>query len=286
MPKADRDIHQQTWLITGASSGIGLEVTQLLLSRGARVAAIVRGPNKLKSLEAIYPDALLTFQLDLDQTSKIADCIKYVVSVIGDVDVVVSAAGYALVGAAEELAEADIVRQLNVNLVAPIFLAKAILPFFRHRGSGRFIQLSSEGGQITYPSASIYHASKWGLEGFFQSLRSEVSKLGILITLVEPGRVGTQFDNNAVVVEPSIEQYRRGTVGHYFRLLAMGRFPMIGDATKVAQAILDVGLTPDPPLRVILGSDSYKNIHRDLNRRLAGLKKYKEICSETDFSNE
>lgn len=283
MEEAAHDLNGQTWMITGASSGIGLQITQLLLKRGAKVAAIVRSPEKLKHLSESFQSSLCIFPLDLSQTAKIKQCVQSVTEHFGDIDVVLSGAGYALVGAAEELNDADIETQLDVNLLAPIFLAKAILPYFRHRKKGKIIQISSEGGQITYPSASIYHASKWGIEGFFQSLHSEVKNFGIAVTLVEPGRVQTEFDNNAVVIKPTIEDYRRGTVGNYFRLLSMGRFPMIGDARKVAEAIIDLGWMQNPPLRVVLGSDSYNNIHRSLTEGLTELKKQENTSAKTDL---
>lgn len=272
----------QRWLITGASSGIGLEVTKLLLQHGAKVAAIVRNPQKISALHQEYPKALALLRLDLSETSKVAGCVQSAINSMGRIDTALSTAGYALVGAAEELGEHAITKQINVNLVAPIFLAKAILPHFRELKTGRFLQLSSEGGQMAYPAAAIYHASKWGLEGFFEALSMEVKGLGIAVTLIEPGRIQTEFDNNAVVVEPQSEDYRSSAVGTYFKLLSMGRFPMIGDPRKVAEAILDLSQQEDPPLRLVLGSDSYKNINRALKKRLSEVEQQKDTSSQTD----
>ncbi|MDH7785450.1 short-subunit dehydrogenase [Ochrobactrum sp. 19YEA23] len=273
----------QRWLITGASSGIGLEVTKLLLQHGAKVAAIVRNPQKISALHQKYPKSLALLQLDLSEISKVAECVQSAISSIGRIDTVLSAAGYALVGAAEELGEHSIRKQINVNLVAPIFLAKAILPHFRERKTGRFLQLSSEGGQMAYPAASIYHASKWGLEGFFEALSMEVKSLGIAVTLIEPGRIQTEFDNSAIIVEPQSGDYRNSAVGAYFKLLAMGRFPTIGDPRKVAEAILDLGQQENPPLRLVLGSDSHKNIDSALRKRLSEVDQQKDISSRTDI---
>lgn len=273
----------KTWLMTGATSGIGRHVAQQLLEQGHRLIALVRSGHKIADLAAQYPDTLHIYILDLSQTDRIADIVRSVFETHGKIDVVFSAAGYALVGAAEELSEDAVSKHIATNLIAPIFLAKAALPFLRERKSGHIIHISSEGGQITYPSASIYHASKWGAEGFFEALAKELQALNIAVTLVEPGRIRTEFDENAEVVETAIEDYRKTAVGTYFRLLAMGRFPMIGDPAKVAEAIIRLSQEVKPPLRMVLGSDSYKNIVRETEKRLSIVKLQSKCCNITDI---
>lgn len=272
----------KTWAITGASSGIGLAVTRQLLERGSKVVALVRSPQKLLSLKNQYADQLIIIELDLNQTEKIAPTMQATFNVAGTIDVILSAAGYALVGAAEELSEADITAHIEANLLAPIFIAKAALPFLRRQKHGHIMHISSEGGHITYPSASIYHASKWGTEGFFDALAKEVLALNIAVTLIEPGRIKTGFDEHAHVTDIAIEDYRKSAVGAYFRLLAMGRFPMIGDAEKVATRIIETSTMPKPVLRLVLGSDSYKNITRETQKRLDSFIEQAETAAQTD----
>lgn len=273
----------KTWLITGASSGIGLSVTNQLLQRGHKVVALVRSPHKLKALTDQYPKTLFVLELDLTQSDEITSVVNHAFQRAGHIDILLSCAGYALVGAAEELDATAIRAHITTNLLAPIYLAQAVLPYFRKQKSGHILHISSEGGQITYPSASIYHASKWGAEGFFEALGKEVQNLGIKVTLIEPGRIKTEFDNNAVIVEPRIDDYRKTTVGTYLRLLAMGRFPMIGDAAKVAQMIINITADTNPPLRLILGSDSYKNIIRETEKRLQAARAQKETAKNTNI---
>ena len=272
----------KTWLITGASSGIGLAVTRQLLEKGNKVAALVRGLQKLKALQEQYPEQLSVTELDLSDTRKIAQSVQAIFETSGKIDVILSAAGYALVGAAEELDEQDITTHIEANLLAPIFLSKAALPFLRAQKHGHIMHISSEGGHITYPSASIYHASKWGSEGFFDALAKEVQALNIAVTLIEPGRIKTGFDDHASVAKIAIDDYRKTAVGAYFRLLAMGRFPMIGDAEKVALRIIETSELPKPPLRLVLGSDSYKNITRETQKRLDSFLMQKETAAQTD----
>lgn len=276
---------QKTWLITGASSGIGHCLTEQLLLGGHKVAAIVRNPAKLDDLCRRFPETLTLYTLDLSHLDAIQTCITSIFEDMGKVDVVLSGAGYALVGAVEELSADQIDLQLKTNLTGPVLLIKAALPFLRHQRHGHIIQLSSEGGQMAYPAASLYHTCKWGLEGFYESLAQEIRAFGIAVTLVEPGRIKTNFDSNAVAASTVIDDYRRTTVGRYLQLLAMGRFPCIGDPDKVAAAIIDLAQNASPPLRLVLGSDSYKNIEAALERRLLLLRSQSLSASSTDFDD-
>lgn len=274
---------QKNWLITGASSGIGRKLTEQLLQSGEKVAALVRQPNKLDDLATQFPHSLFVTKLDLTNVNDIPNAVADVFSEMEHIDVVVSGAGYGLVGAVEELSHEEILQQLTVNLLSSIFLVKATLPFLRMRKTGHIIQISSEGAHIAYPGASIYHASKWGIEGFCEALAVEVRSFGIHVTIVEPGRVKTEFDDNAVLSKQQIAEYRKSAVGNYLRLMEMGKFPPIGDPVKVASAIIATTKDLKPPLRLTLGSDAYKNISKAMEQRLQALHKQEQLASTTDF---
>jgi NAD(P)-dependent dehydrogenase (short-subunit alcohol dehydrogenase family) len=272
----------RTWLITGASSGIGRKLAERVLAQGDRVAAILRVPARLADLEQAYPDKLSLFTQDLADTRAIPETVACILDRMGWIDIVLSGAGYVLVGAAEEASDTQIAHQLSVNLLAPIMLIKAVLPHLRERRAGRIIQISSEGGQIAYPSASLYHAGKWGVEGFCEALAQEIRSFGIAVTLVEPGRVATGFEANAVLAETPIEDYRRSTVGQYLKLVQMGRFPSPGDPDKVARVIVDLAADPAPPLRMTLGSDAIRNVGEALRKRLTALEAQAPGAAGTD----
>ena len=274
---------QKNWLITGASSGIGRKLTEQLLQSGEKVAALVRQPNKLDDLATQFPHSLFVTQLDLTDVNDIPNVVADVFSEMEHIDVVVSSAGYGLIGAVEELSHEEILQQLTVNMLSSIFLIKATLPLLRMRKTGHIIQISSEGAHIAYPGASIYHASKWGIEGFCEALAVEVRSFGIHVTIVEPGRVKTEFDDNAVLSKQQIAEYRKSAVGNYLRLMEMGKFPPIGDPVKVASAIIATTKDLKPPLRLTLGSDAYKNMSRALEQRLQALYKQEHFASITDF---
>ena len=183
----------KTWFITGTSTGLGRILTERLLERGDRVVATLRQPDVLKALTEKYTEQLCVLTLDVTDTHAINTVVADAFQCVGHIDVVVSNAGYALFGAAEEASDAQIERQIATNLMGSIQLIRSVLPHLRAQGGGRIVQVSSEGGQIAYPNFSLYHATKWGVEGFVESVAQEVAPFGIDFLIVEPGPTGTNF---------------------------------------------------------------------------------------------
>jgi NAD(P)-dependent dehydrogenase (short-subunit alcohol dehydrogenase family) len=268
----------RNWFITGTSSGFGRELTTLLLERGDRVAATLRKPEALQDLAARYPNQLLINVLDVTDTPALRAAVDWAFATFGRIDVVISNAGYGLFGAAEELQDDDIDRQLATNLVAPIQLARAVTPHLRKQGGGKIFQLSSLGGQAAFPGMSAYHASKWGVEGFFESFGAEVAAFGIQTTLVEPGMARTSFAGDSAAVAPTDASYD-GSV------LRAGSVPLSaqrGDPRKMALAIIAAADQDSSPQRLALGSDAYAMIGNALRARLTGLEAQKDIAYSTD----
>ena len=174
----------RTWLITGVSSGFGREITEQLLARGDRVLGTVRDAAKIADLVGRYPDAFHPEILDVTDTPAIHALVDCAFAELGRIDVIISNAGYGLFGAAEELTDAQVEHIVATNLVGPIHLVRAALPHLRAQGGGRVIQISSYGGQVAYPGNSLYHATKWGIEGFVESVAQEVASFGIGMTIV------------------------------------------------------------------------------------------------------
>lgn len=177
----------QAWFITGVNSGFGRQLTEQLLARGDRVAGTVRKEGSVTDLEQEYGEQFWVGHVDVTDTPAVKQVVDRAFAEFGRIDVVVNNAGYGLFGAAEELSDEQITHILNTNLVGSIQVARAALPHLRTQGGGRIIQISTYGGQATNPGASLYHASKWGIEGFMDSLAKEVAQFGIEVTIVEPG---------------------------------------------------------------------------------------------------
>jgi NAD(P)-dependent dehydrogenase (short-subunit alcohol dehydrogenase family) len=168
-------MNARTWFITGAASGFGYHLTAQLLSRGDRVIATDLRPGPLAVLSDRYPDRLSVAALDITDAAAIRAVTADAFTAAGRIDVIVSSAGFGVLGAAEELSDKMLHHQINVNLTGAIQLARAVVPRLRAQGGGRIIQMSSSGGQVPDPGMSIYNATKFGLEGFFESLAIELA---------------------------------------------------------------------------------------------------------------
>lgn len=275
-----------TWLITGATSGIGRAVAAALLANGDSVAAFARDPRAMDDLAAAYPALLWTARVDVTDTEALRRATERAFSELGPIDVVFSNAGSGAFGAAEELEDAAIEQQIALNMVAPIQLIRSALPHLRAQGGGRIIQMSTMGGQLTTIGGSIYHASKWGIEGFTESIMGEVAAFDIAVTLVEPGNVRTPFGAALSVADP-ISAYTETPVGQVRRFIdaAGGNLTAdaLGDPQRVADAIIAVASLTPAPRRLVLGSDAYSGVRSALTTRLAELEAAETISRSTDF---
>ncbi|AKZ60349.1 putative short chain oxidoreductase [Streptomyces ambofaciens ATCC 23877] len=280
---APSDKAARHWFVTGASGGLGRRLTEHALRNGDRVTATVRRPAALEDLREAYGDRLTVETLDLTRP---ADVDKVVARTLrsGPVDVVVNNAGYAVVGAAEEMTAEQMRDQIEVLLLAPMMITRAFLQSMREQGGGRIIQISSMGGQIGTPTHSSYHAGKWGLEGFTESVSREVSDFNIHLTLVEPGATRTGFAS-ALQYTTETTVYRDSAVGRTRRYLETADENVFtGDPAKLAAAIYDTTRHPSPPLRLTLGADTYGAIHAALTERLTALEAQKELAESVAFT--
>jgi NAD(P)-dependent dehydrogenase (short-subunit alcohol dehydrogenase family) len=268
-----------TWLITGTSSGFGRILTEQLIERGDRVAATLRSPGRLDDLVARAGDRLWVRALDVTDRARVQVVVDDAFAELGRVDVVVSNAGYTLVGAAEEATDEQIVRQFDTNVLGPIRLVRAALPHLRAQGGGRILQIGSNVGHIGVPGAAYYSASKFAVVGFFEALRAEVEPFGIGVTIVEPGGATTSFVDGADMA-PVLEAYS-GTPAAAPRGLAQHYDPP-GDARKMVAAMIASVDTPAAPRRLVLGSDSYSVITGALRDRLAQVEAQSSSASLTD----
>ncbi|MBF59669.1 SDR family oxidoreductase [Halomonas sp. FeN2] len=271
----------KTWLITGTSTGLGRLLTERLLERGDRVIATLRRKGSLDDLLALHGDRLQILTFDVTDTPTMRDAVSQAFTTFGRVDVVVSNAGYGLFGAAEEASDEQIERQIATNLTGSIQFLRAVLPHLREQGGGRIVQVSSEGGQIAYPSFSLYHATKWGIEGFVESVAKEVSPFGIDFIIAEPGPTATHFAEG-LDRTPTTPIYEDTPAGDLRRALASGDLAIKGDAGNTVDAIINITDMPNPPLRITLGSTAYDSISNALKERLESLEAYKEVALSAD----
>ena len=274
----------KTWFITGTSTGLGRILTEKLLAQGNRVAATARKPETLDELQQRYGEKLWVARMDVTDTDQIKEVVKKAFDELGQIDVIVNNAGYALFCAVEEASDQQIDRQIATNITGSVQVIRAVLPYLRAQGNGRILQVSSAGGQTTYPNFSYYHLSKWAVEGFCDTLAKEVAPLNIGVTIIEPGAHKTSF-GTGMETAPVIPAYDNTPAGDVRRAVEAGKFPLKGDVNKTVQEIINcVEITP-APLRLALGGDAYRDMRTALAERLAALDDQKEIALASEMKD-
>ncbi|WP_327233817.1 SDR family oxidoreductase [Streptomyces sp. NBC_01317] len=273
----------RTWFITGVNSGFGREMTEQLLRRGDRVAGTVRKLDAVADLKDTYGDRFWVAHLDVTDTAEIKTVVDKAFAELGTVDVVVNNAGYGLFGAAEELTDAQIDHVIATNLTGSIHVTRAALPHLRAQQGGRIIQISTFGGQAAFPGGSMYHATKWAVEGFTEAVAHEVAGFGIGVTIIEPGGARTQFRYGSAQLGPALDAYADTPVAAVRTLLASGTALSPGDPARMASVIIASTEQTPAPLRIALGTDSFGIIRKSLTDRLAALEAQQDVAASTDF---
>lgn len=274
---------QHTWFITGVNSGFGRAMTEQLLERGDRVAGTVRNLDAVKDLSVMYGESFWVESLDLTHTADIRPAVDKAFAELGTIDVVVNNAGYGLFGAAEELTDEQVEHSIDTNLLGSIQVIRAALPHLRAQGHGRIIQISTYGGQAALPGGSMYHATKWGIEGFADAVGQEVAPFGIGVTIVEPGGARTEFRYGSAQLGPKIDAYDASPASFARTMIESGQQLSPGDPAKMAAAIIASANQNPAPKRIVLGADSYNMITGALTARLADVTSQQEFASSTDF---
>ncbi|TPN31288.1 SDR family NAD(P)-dependent oxidoreductase [Mesorhizobium sp. B2-3-3] len=253
------------WFVTGATRGLGRVWVEAALKRGDRVAAAARKLEDLADLSASHGEALLPLVVDLTDREAVFDAVARTVAHFGRVDVVVSNAGYALFGTVEESEEALARAQFDVNFFGTLWVIQAVLPQLRKQGGGHILVTSSVAGVITFPTAGVYNATKWAVEGLTETLASEVGTFDIKVTLIEPGGYATDWRGSSATRAKSMPCYD----GLRDRMKARSASQQLGDPSATAQAILAVVDASEPPLRFFLGNAGLTAARQAYANRLA-----------------
>lgn len=272
---------QRTWLITGVSSGFGFEMTKQLLAKGDTVIGTVRNKDKVQKLIEDYPITFDCRILDVTDVPGIHALVADAFLTHGKIDVIVSNAGYGLFGCAEELSDEEINHIIATNLVGSIMLIRDSLPHLRAQGGGRIIQMSTYGGQVAYPANSMYHATKFGIEGFCEAVAQEVSQFGIGMTIVEPGGARTEFRYGSAKVAKLMPEYE--SCHGFLNMLDPSKGLAPGDPAKMAERIIESVDVNPAPLRMVLGSQALRATIDRLEERVADYKTQTELAASTDI---
>jgi NAD(P)-dependent dehydrogenase (short-subunit alcohol dehydrogenase family) len=278
----EHNMTPQVWLITGSSRGLGRSLTERALGAGHHVVATARNRAQLSDIAREFGDRVRTVSLDVTNESQATHAVDAAIETFGALDVLVNNAGYGNVSPVEDTTIADFRAQIETNLFGVIIVTKAVLPYFRERGSGHLIQVASIGGRIGPTGRAAYAAAKFGVEGFSESLSKEVRPLGVKVTIVEPGGFRTDFAGSSTTLEGGRPEYD-ATVGATVRFQRDYNGKQPGDPARAAAAIVALASLPDPPLRLLLGSDAYNAAEQHGLDVLESDRKWKELTVSTDY---
>lgn len=267
---------EKIWFITGASRGLGRIWAEAALARGDKVAATARDVATLSDLDARYGDAVLPLALDVTDADAVYPAVSAAHRRFGRLDVVLNNAGYALVGAIEEVDERDLRAELDTNVFGMLRVIQAVLPYLRAQGSGHILSVSSVAGLVAHPISGAYNMSKWAVEAMHEALSAEVAPFGIKVTMLEPGAYATDFASaTSLRIVPGLDVYaelRR-------QAFAAGAQMAFGDPKATVPAVLAVVDAREPPLRLFLGTEGLPVARAAYGARLATWEAWEEVSN-------
>ena len=277
---------KQTWFITGAGRGMGVDIARAALDAGHAVVATGRTTETVRDALG-ESDDLLVVELDITNVASAEAAVRTALDRFDRIDVLVNNAGNFFAGFFEELAPDQVRAQIDTNLFGPMNVTRTVLPVMRAQRSGKVVSISSTAGIAGQAFCSAYAASKFGVEGWMESLRLEVEPFGIHTTIVEPGFFRTELltKESTAYAGLSIDDYAERTAETRPAWEAMsGKQP--NDPAKLAKALITVVDQEEPPLRFVAGADAVETVEQKANELLAQVDAYRELSSALAFEPE
>jgi NAD(P)-dependent dehydrogenase (short-subunit alcohol dehydrogenase family) len=278
----------KVWLVTGSASGLGRNIAEAVLESGDRLVATARDPHRLEDLVKKYGDQIRTAPLDVTDEVAAHAAVQAAVDAFGRLDVVVNNAGFGDFAPFEQLSPERFKSLIDTNFYGVVFMTRAALPIMRKQKSGCILQVSSVGGRITRPGNAGYHAAKWAVGGFTESLAQEVAPFGIKVCALEPGGIRTNWGTRASQGMPDLLPEYEPSVGAFRAMLKPYWGHETGDPAKIAQVILRLAQSdtlPDTlPAHLLLGGDAVQFTAQAETTRAAQAEHWKAVSVSTDFN--
>ncbi len=243
----------------------------------------VRRPGSVADLADAHPDRVLIVEFDVRDTGRAGEVVGSAVDRFGRVDVLVNNAGQGVVGAAEEVGEQELRASLELHLLGPAALVRAVLPVLREQGSGTIVQMSSQGGRMSFPGVGAYSAGKFALEGWSEALAGEVAPFGVRVMIVEPSRFRTSFNAPGVLGVAEASAAYTGLLGAVRDDMAGADGLQEGDPVRAAQIIVDLVAEDRVPLRLPLGREAVERLGRSYRHNLEELERWASVARAADF---
>jgi NAD(P)-dependent dehydrogenase (short-subunit alcohol dehydrogenase family) len=274
----------KTWLVTGSASGLGRNIAEAVLAAGDRLVATARDPKRLEDLVKKYGALVRTAPLDVADEDAARAAVQVAVDAFGRLDVVVNNAGYGDIAPFEQMSPERFKAVVDTNFYGVVNVCRAAIPIMRKQKSGCIFQVSSVGGRITRPGNSPYHAAKWAVGGFTESLAQEVAPFGVKVCALEPGGMRTNWGARANQDTPDLLPDYEPSVGSVVKALASYWGHETSDPVKVAQVILRLAAADRLPAHLLLGSDAVKHAGDADATRAAEAERWREISVSTDVN--
>jgi NAD(P)-dependent dehydrogenase (short-subunit alcohol dehydrogenase family) len=274
----------KVWFVTGSASGLGRSIAEAVLAAGDRLVATARDPRRLEDLVKKYGDQIRTASLDVADEDAAHAALQVAMDAFGRLDVVVNNAGYGDVAPFEQLSSERFKAVIDTNFYGVVNVTRAALPIMRKQKSGCILQISSVGGRLALPGSSAYHAAKWAVGGFTESLAQEVAPFGVKVCALEPGGMRTNWGTRAHQDLPELLPDYEPSVGAVVTTLKSHWGQENGDPAKVAQVILRLAESDRLPPHLLLGSDAIHYAGQAEAARAADTERWREISVSIDIN--
>ena len=274
----------KVWLVTGSASGLGRNIAEAVLASGDHLVATARDPRRLEDLVKKYGNQIRTAPLDVADEKAAQASVQLAVDAFGRLDVVVNNAGYGDIAPFEQLSSEKFKALMDTNFYGVVNVTRAALPIMRTQKSGCILQISSVGGRLARPGSTGYHAAKWAVGGFTESLAQEVAPFGVKMCALEPGGMRTNWGVRANKETPVLLSEYEPSVGAVVKALASYWGNEISDPAKVAQLILRLADSNNLPAHLLIGSDAVEFAGQAEATRAAEAKRWREVSVSTDFN--
>jgi len=275
-----------TWLITGASSGLGAALARAVLARGDNAVVTARSTEHLQDLVDAHPDTVLAVPLEVADHDQVVAAVDAATTRFGAVDVLVNNAGHGYRAAVEEAAVDEVDELFVTNFFGPVDLIKQVLPQMRARRAGTIINVSSIGAPRSNPASGYYTATKTALEGMSDALNREVAPLGIRVLVLEPGAFRTDFSGRSLMQSRTVIDDYADTAGKRRKENDTTHGTQQGDPHRAADVIIDTVHAVDAPFRLLLGSDAVTIVREELQGRIDEIDAWAPVSRTTDFTAE
>jgi NAD(P)-dependent dehydrogenase (short-subunit alcohol dehydrogenase family) len=275
----------KVWLVTGSASGLGRNIAEAVLAAGDRLIATARDPHRLDDLVKKYGDQVRTAPLDVADEAAAYAAVQVAVDAFGRVDVVVNNAGYGDMAPFEQLSSERFKALIDTNFYGVVYMTRAALPIMRKQRSGCILQISSVGGRLTRPGSTPYHAAKWAVGGFTESLAQELSPFGVKVCALEPGGMRTNWGARANQDTPELLPDYEASVGAIAKALKSYWGKEVSDPAKVAQVVLRLAASDRLPAHLLIGSDAVRFAAEAEKTRAAEATQWQEMSLSTDVDS-